>query len=130
MPIKLSYGLPLSVEFLSQPSAVVSIISVQVRDINEANTERIKHFWEQWASCHPDSSLQVLQMDKVKDTQKCDYYALNAIKVKWMPGFNEPNFDLIVTTLPIEFCFLETSIKRLRQDLIEYQMQIDTYLGM
>lgn len=102
----------------SEPTMVTSIISLQMLEMYNG-LYNIEESWEKYAASNPDDDPRVLEVGHVSGVQKYVKYCLNAIKVNWMPGLNEPLLTISVKSLKLD-CW--------NQDGMAHRINIDTFI--
>ena len=109
--------------YFQSPQMVTSLVSIQFQDVG-TDVSTVTENWETWASRNHETNIQILQVLNALQVTDASSYALNALKVKWMPGLNTPTLTMAIKGLPLDFC---------NHNLIEgisMRLQIDTYLEM
>lgn len=103
---------------------LTSIISVQFREPDKKSTPDATKSWQEWADRQPDSNLRVLEVSTTNSQNvvgNAEDFALNAVKVRWIPGVIPASFHVAVRSLSTDFC-RQKGVKG-----IPLQLQIDTY---
>jgi len=120
--LKLSYWLPITEGYKERPMAISSIVSVQFCSFGDKSLTDVTKSWETWASCHPNESLRILEIDGIfPDTVTADStLALNAMKIIWTPGIDAPVMNITIKCL--SFTQEETL------EGLPLLLQIDSYL--
>lgn len=103
---------------------LTTIISVQFREPDKKSAPDATKLWEEWAARQPDSNLRVLEVDTASSQNvvgNAEDFALNAVKVHWIPGVIPASLHVAVRSLSTDF----TRQKGVKG--IPLQLQIDTY---
>lgn len=104
-----------------RPVPVTTLISIQFQ-WEPFNPEEVTRLWELWASRNPSTNFRAFEVGRVLNVHDQDYFALNAFKIRWTPGYQHPNLQISVKSLAMDFC----SERAL--DGVAFQLQADTYL--